>query len=552
MAAVVSAALGSGVAASDQTITEFSIPTLGSGPAAITVGPEGNLWFLEIDGNKLGRITVAGEINEFAVRGQLCCGNATITTNPADGSLWFTEPGGRSIARASTSGLVTEFPVPNSMSVSGITSGPDGNLWFTACCDVVGRITPFGVFTMFPTPPTPNQSAGSGGITSGPDGNLWFTQKTPSRICRMTPAGDVACFATPTANSLPVAIVSGPDGNLWFTEQGANQIGRITPLGVITEFGIQTAASSPAAITNGPDGALWFSEPGGNRIGRITVSGNITEFPLPEPGGNPQGLVSGPDGAIWFTESGRNKIGRLAVSGVLSLPAAASIHGAAGTFFRTNVWMTNHSFTQTAAVSARYFCFTGQACYGLERVLDLAPRESRQIDDIVGSLFSSPESAGPIQLLFEPSGGTVTAYARVYTQATPGRTFGASILAAPISEARTRSLFSGIAASAGDPSTGFRSNFGVFNPTSSDVTVVMELSDATGKHLGVDWIVVGPYSARQINDVVSHFPAGNITTTDAVLSVTSTTAVFPYVTVIDNQTGDFVYVPGTIDEARPQ
>ena len=37
-------------------ITEFPLPTPGSGPAGITVGPDGNLWFTEQIGNKIGRI----------------------------------------------------------------------------------------------------------------------------------------------------------------------------------------------------------------------------------------------------------------------------------------------------------------------------------------------------------------------------------------------------------------------------------------------------------------------------------------------------------------
>src|SRR6266568_664231 len=50
------------------------------------------------------------------------------------------------------------------------------------------------------------------GITTGPDGNLWFTE-----------------FAVPTSGSQPHGITAGSDGNLWFTEPGANKIGRIAP-----------------------------------------------------------------------------------------------------------------------------------------------------------------------------------------------------------------------------------------------------------------------------------------------------------------------------------
>jgi streptogramin lyase len=51
------------------TIKEFTIPTTNSTPRYITAGPDGNLWFTEMDGNKIGRITTAGVDTEFTVLG---------------------------------------------------------------------------------------------------------------------------------------------------------------------------------------------------------------------------------------------------------------------------------------------------------------------------------------------------------------------------------------------------------------------------------------------------------------------------------------------------
>ena len=72
------------------------------------------------------------------------------------------------------------------------------------------------------------------GITAGPDGNLWFTEVNGNRIGRITPLGVVAEFSAGiTAGAGPYGITAGPDGNLWFTENGGNRIGRITTGGVI-------------------------------------------------------------------------------------------------------------------------------------------------------------------------------------------------------------------------------------------------------------------------------------------------------------------------------
>jgi len=80
------------------SITEFAVPTSNSGLEGIAAGPDGNLWFTEYAGNKIGRIT----------------------------------PGG----------TITEFPMPTARSrPEGITAGPDGNLWFIEFfANKIGRI----------------------------------------------------------------------------------------------------------------------------------------------------------------------------------------------------------------------------------------------------------------------------------------------------------------------------------------------------------------------------------------------------------------------------
>ena len=214
-----------------QVITEFSAGiSAGAAPAGITAGPDGNLWFTEASGNRIGRITPLGVVTEFSAG-------------------------------------ISAFALP-----SYITSGPDGNLWFSEQNgNRIGRITPLGVVTEFSAGISPG--AQPTGITAGPDGNLWFAEANGNRIGRITPLGVVTEFSVGiTPGAAPLDITAGPDGNLWFTELNGNRIGRITPLGVITEFstGI-TPGAFPYDITAGPDGNLWFTEQIGNRIGRITT-----------------------------------------------------------------------------------------------------------------------------------------------------------------------------------------------------------------------------------------------------------------------------------------
>ncbi len=115
-----------------------------------------------------------------------------------------------------------------------VTTGPDGDLWFTEGAGPIGRITPDGAVTEFSAGITPGNLFG---IAAGPDGNLWFTESSIDRIGRITTTGVVTEFSTGiSAGAKPFGIVAGPDGNLWFTEFGLDRIGRITPTGSVTEF----------------------------------------------------------------------------------------------------------------------------------------------------------------------------------------------------------------------------------------------------------------------------------------------------------------------------
>ena len=92
---------------------------------------------------------------------------------------------------------MTEFSLlTGGRSPSGITSGPDGNLWFAESTGpgAIGRITPSGTITEF----TSGVSGPAEGITLGPDGNLWFTEPAPEKIGRITPSGTVTEFSVPS------------------------------------------------------------------------------------------------------------------------------------------------------------------------------------------------------------------------------------------------------------------------------------------------------------------------------------------------------------------
>src|ERR1700737_82313 len=74
----------------EQVITEFSIgSTAGFGPEFIAAGPDGNLWFTELN-DRIGRMTPLGVVTEFSAGISAGARPFKITAGP-DGNLWFTE-----------------------------------------------------------------------------------------------------------------------------------------------------------------------------------------------------------------------------------------------------------------------------------------------------------------------------------------------------------------------------------------------------------------------------------------------------------------------------
>jgi streptogramin lyase len=266
-----------------------------------------------------------------------------ITTGP-DGNLWFTEGVGK-IGQVTPAGTFHEFPLPTGGYASGIAVGSDANLWFTGLSKV-DKITVGGSFTEY-TDTLPTFTLQE--IAAGPDGNLWFTQTTVDAIGKITTSGVMTQYFLP-AESHPWGITGGPDGNVWFANTGFGEvrgsIGKITPNGTQTEYPLPNALSAAIGITNGPDGNIWFTDVGVNAIGKVTTSGVITEYP----GHSGSSITAGPDGNLWFTES--NAIGKVTTTGVFSecpTPAGSGPSGITAGPDR-NIWFVDQGANKIGKV----------------------------------------------------------------------------------------------------------------------------------------------------------------------------------------------------------
>jgi streptogramin lyase len=252
----------------------------------------------------------AGVVTEFSTA--LTAGNAPadITTGP-DGNLWFTEQGLlQGVGRITPTGSITEFPAGLTPGFSllvtpgEIVKGSDDGLWFTetGAVNAIARIDQFGsAVTEHVIPAGTNPKA----ITAGPDGALWFTEVDSGKLGRMTTAGayseyDLGLGGSDTLND----VTTGPDGKLWFTVANAieNKIGRFDPAKSKVDLFKGGLTGAPNQITPASDGKLYFTESGNPAaIGRVKTDGAIKEYRTGlSAGGAPTGIAQGSDGNLWF------------------------------------------------------------------------------------------------------------------------------------------------------------------------------------------------------------------------------------------------------------
>jgi virginiamycin B lyase len=307
-------------------IVEEPVPTVGAIPWGITHGPDGAYWFTEYEAGNIGRIDTNGIVTEYGIPSPASA-PISITIGP-DTNLWFAEAGYDHVGRVSTNTngvVVTEFPLPFNLVETSITMGPDGRLWLLDFGNnsSTGQTTNGGVVAMTVTTNgitnatyyNTGLTVGSRpfAITSGPDGNLYFTESLAGKIARITTNGVITESPLLPQSSQPEGITTGPDGAIWFTLAAANELGRLD-ITTFTNFTLYPLpvnangsglADAPADITLGLDGNLYFTDPAGGAIGRVTVRGtNISVFEVFTPTTNafPEHLATGAGSNIWFTE----------------------------------------------------------------------------------------------------------------------------------------------------------------------------------------------------------------------------------------------------------
>jgi photosystem II stability/assembly factor-like uncharacterized protein len=229
----------------------------------------------------------------------------------------------------------------------------------------------------------------------------------------------------------------------------------------------------------------------------------------------------------------------------ITLPAVASLPGAGGTFFRSDVRIWNASSNIFAAVTARFACFAGNCG---ERLFTVAPGQMLAWDDIVTSLFHAASTGGAMEFV---SINRLVVTSRLYTPAATEPTVGMFVPGLPPGRASPAIVLNGLS-HPGDSSSGSRVNVGVFNQADVAQVVTYRLFDGAGNLLGQTARLFAPRESFQVNDVFGFLGVSEgVESAYCLIEGSELLPLFAYAAVIDNRSQDPIFIPGQDDPEHP-
>ncbi|HEX7738719.1 MAG TPA: hypothetical protein VF426_03625 [Marmoricola sp.] len=297
-------------------IKVYPVPTSSAGLERITTAPNGDMWFVEQDKNKVGRITPKGVFTEYTLPAQTSDGSRVMDLDvAADGRVWVVwDEGWQAISfTPAAPNSASNYSLGSSPYGESVRLGANGKTpWITMSFDEDGIAFLKNGHFFWPA----NAPECDGALARGRDGHMWCADfDKVVRVARDGKSGVTA--ALPDDATYPNSIAAGPNGAVWvgrdnqgtwFTYPGDGNIGWINSDTTSHFIKLGSKVAPRSLIRSGTD--VWFTSIGGAKgighinqagIGAITKVGNY----------HPTSLTIGKDGAIWFTDSDHNVIVRV-------------------------------------------------------------------------------------------------------------------------------------------------------------------------------------------------------------------------------------------------
>ncbi len=189
-----------------------------------------------------------------------------------------------------------EFDLPAGFTVGAnneIVQGPDGNMWVTTEQAAIVRIAPDGSAVAFEPP---GMTSDASGITVGPDGNLWAAQS--AGVIMIPPGNPLAADQTNVGIAGGQGIAVGPDASIWLA--GANALVSIPPASPATFDNNAVTLNGPKGMATGSDGLLWIAD-GANIVSATAAATPVlTPYPIGNSAGGSQDVAAGPNAQVAY------------------------------------------------------------------------------------------------------------------------------------------------------------------------------------------------------------------------------------------------------------
>jgi streptogramin lyase len=217
--------------------TQFDTLTPKSTPLFLLPDSHNNIWFTESTVNKLAELSYPSyKMTEYTLPTS-GSGPVEITFGENQSVIWITESFAGKIASFDVSSHnFVEFTPPPSVSLRspvGIVTDLSGNVWVSehGGSAVVELIPSNSTFKAYPTSVPDNEFSISAVATLAIDsqGRLWFVEHFANKVGRLDPVtGVMEEFQIPSSQpAYSVLNALDSQGNFWFTEFGSNEIGEV-------------------------------------------------------------------------------------------------------------------------------------------------------------------------------------------------------------------------------------------------------------------------------------------------------------------------------------
>jgi len=291
----------------DFVLQEYPV-TRGQGPHDVAPARDGGVWYTAQLSGELGWLDPKFGITKAI---KLGAGSAPhgVIVGP-DGAPWVTDGGLNAIVRVDpVTNEVKRFGLPANRPNANLNTAvfdKDGRtLWFTGQGGVFGRLdTQTGAMTVSDAP----RGAGPYGITSCPDGEVYFASLAGNYVGRIAKeTGGATVLSPPTAGQGARRVWCDSKSRVWVSEWNAGQLARYDGTSW-KEW--KLPGNNPMAYAVFVDDAdvVWVTDWGANGLARFDpVTETFTVRAHPSPNGNVRQLL-GRHGEVWGALSGQDKL----------------------------------------------------------------------------------------------------------------------------------------------------------------------------------------------------------------------------------------------------